>query len=343
LLAPIAMLACAPAQAQAQAQRNGTVIVTPPKPVVVQPKVVEVKPAALPPSTWSLSRTSVNGLSGAGKGANQPALSGVTALRGFLLSFGNGDHKLRQIGVLPNGRYTDFSWSDSNGDDPFRADASYVTFSGGSMGEVIADGSGKFRIALPTPQQAGHVLVLRGFEFRRADGTDANLRNISVWLDGTRNVAEVSLIDDQGLDFRGLEATLGLVASGGILLPGALEMSTADLSQVAARNISQMVGTQRGYRVRVQYAWIPATLVQQEGALAGGGGDLGKARAATRVDVLQGFEFTFDNSDHHLLTLAVNGDGDAGGNFWFQDNNRDDPLHWTVNYLTLKDAARKGP
>lgn len=307
--------------------------------VVLPGKVAKIQ---IPVGTWSESSAVANGLTGSGNGANQPALPQVAALNGFLLSFGNGDHKLRQVGVLADGRYTRFAFADSNGDDPFRASAGWTTFTHGTAGEVSAVGGGKFRIPLPTQKPAGHVLVLRGFEFRRADGSDANLRNISVWLDSQRNVAEVSLTDDQGLDFRGLERTLGLAAAAGAtLLPGLLEAAHMDATRIAARNIPQMVGKYRGYKVTVQYAWIPQGLVQQEGTLAGGGGDLDRPRVATPVHALQGFEFTFDNSDHHLLTLAVNADDRGRRVFAFQDNNRDDPLHWTVNYLTLKPELRR--
>lgn len=296
----------------------------------------------LPAGTWNESSTVVNGLTGSGNGANQPALSQVAALNGFLLSFGNGDHKLRHVGVKADGRYTRFAFADQDGNDPFRASASWTTFTHGQAGEVSAIGGGKFRIQLPTPRPAGHVLVLRGFEFERADRSDANLRNIGVWMDGERNAVVVSLTDDQGLDFRGLERSLGAAAlAGATMLPGLLEFAHVEASRVAARNIPAMVGRYRGYRATVQYAWIPADLVQAEGTLAGGGGDLDRARAATPVHALQGFEFTFDNSDHHLLTLAVNADERGRRIFAFQDNNRDDPLHWEVTYLTLKPELRR--
>lgn len=310
--------------------------------VPVFKKTLPLPKLAISTGTWSQADAAANGLSDEGNAGNQPALSQVVALRGFLMAFGNGDHKIRRIGVRPDGRFTRFSFADSNGDDPFRANASYATFSQGSIGEVTATGGGKFAIKLPTPPQPGHTLVLRGFEFRRTDGTDANLRNISVWLDGARNLAEVSLTDDQGMDFRGLERTLGLaMAAGATMLPGLMEAATASAAPVVGRNIPSMVGKYRGYQVTVQYAWIPSGLVLQEGAVAGGGGDLDSPRIGSSIDALQGFEFTFNNSDHHLLSLAVNGEHRGRRIFSFQDNNRDDPLQWTVTYVTLDPARRK--
>src|SRR5690606_37725619 len=130
------------------------------------------------------------------------------------------------------------------------------------------------------------------------DGTDANLRNIGVWLDPQRNVARVSLTDDQGLDFRGLEASLGaVVASTLVPLPGLLEAgSVTATTQAGTRGIAQMAGRYRGYRVTVQYAWIPDAMVAAKGALAGTRGQRSRP-PADRIDALQGFEFTFNNSD----------------------------------------------
>ena len=296
----------------------------------------------VPSGTWSRSESGAHGLQDNGRGSNAPQPGAVTGLGGFQLAFLNGDHKVRRIGVLAEdgNRFTRFAFADANGDDSFRAAATHVAFTAGSVGEVATNGGGKFAIPLPTPARAGHTLVLRGFEFRRRDGSDANLRNIGVWLDPAKNQAVVSLTDDQGLDFRGLEKTLGLAAlAGGTLLPGVMEAATANAAQVAARNIPDMVGKHRGYQVTVQYAWIPSSLVHAPGVLAGAGGDLDRPRPNPPVHVLQGFEFTFDNSDHHLLCLGVNGlnaHATRGSGYCFQDNNRDDPVQWTVAYVSLK-------
>jgi hypothetical protein len=150
----------------------------------------------------------------------------------------------------------------------------------------------------------------------------------------SRKVARVSLTDDQGLDFRGLEASLGAMAASMVVpLPGLLETGTVVAgTRASTRAIAQRAGQYRGYRVTVQYAWIPNRMVQSSGALSG----TDRSRPPTqvpRIDALQGFEFTFTNSDHHLLGLGLN--GDSRGTALFQDNNTDDPMQWFATYLTL--------
>lgn len=267
------------------------------------------------PLEWRVARAETNGMRDAGRAAPQPAVAPVHGLRGFKLQFQNGDHKLRRLGVAAEDRFVTFALADNNGDDPFLGHAEFVNLSAGQMGEVAGIGGGKFEIPLPAGP-ANHVPVLSGFEFRRADGTDANLRNIGLWLDNERGVVRVSMIDDQGLDMRGLEAAIG-ASIGAVVLPGVMEWA-GPIAGVAApitggiigrRAIQQHYDGKRGYQVRVRYAWIPRSAVQSFGALAGTDRDTAMPanwQGSPRVDLLQGFEFTFMNSDHHLLGLAVN-------------------------------------
>lgn len=308
----------------------------PAQPGVRRPPAVQVTPPAQTAAP-RLHQVSIDGLRDTGRAALDQPLADGWALAGFNLRFGNGDHKLRRIGVLGEERFVRFALADSNGDDPFNAAARLTALPGVRVEQVTADGGGKFEIPLPGRTRPNATLVLSGFEFRRTDGTDANLRNIAVWLVPGRNAVQVSLTDDQGMDFRGLEATLGAaLASTVVPLPGLLETATVMAGTgVAAKGIAQMAGRYRGYRVTVQYAWIPDTMVAQAGALAGTQARRG-GRPSSRIDALQGFEFTFNNSDHHLLGLGVNGNG--GGDVFFQDNNTDDPLQWSATYVTLRDA-----
>lgn len=293
-------------------------------------------PVAAAPVTRHRAR--VDGLRDSGQAALDPQLPEGWALSGFHLGFRNGDHKLRRIGVLPEGRFVRFALADQNGDDPFGARATFTGIPGVKVQQVVADGGGKFEIPLPGEAPANSTLVLSGFEFRRTDGTDANLRNIAVWTDPGHNRIIVSLTDDQGMDFRGLEATLGAVAVNAVMpLPGIMETvtpiaSTVALQRATQHGIRKMSGKYRGYRVSVQYAWIPRSRVEREGALAGG--DRRHREPPSRIDALQGFEFTFNNGDHHLLGLGINSSG--RGDIMFQDNNTDDPIQWSAAYLTLK-------
>ncbi|GAB3511239.1 hypothetical protein MNQ95_06705 [Pseudoxanthomonas daejeonensis] len=301
---------------------------------VTPPVVKPVKPAT-PSQAPQLHLARIEGLRDNGPAAIDRPLPAGWALAGFDLRFGNGDHKLRRIGVLGEERFVRFALADSNGDDPFNGAARLTALPGVRVQQVSAEGGGKFEIPLPGRAPADSTLVLSGFEFRRADGTDANLRNVGLWLVPERNVVQVSLTDDQGMDFRGLEATLGAAAASAVIpLPGLLETATVMAGTGAAtKGIAKMSGKYRGYRVTVQYAWIPNALVAQKGALAGTQARRG-ATPSSRIDALQGFEFTFNNSDHHLLGLGMNSRGN--GDVFFQDNNTDDPLQWSATYLTLR-------
>ncbi len=270
---------------------------------------------ALAPMEWRISRAETNGMRDAGRAAPQPVVAPIHGLRGFKLQFQNGDHKLRRLGVVAEDRFVTFALADNNGDDPFLAHAEFINLSAGQMGEVAGIGGGKFEIPLPAGP-ANHVPVLSGFEFRRTEGTDANLRNIGLWLDTERGVVRVSLIDDQGLDLRSLQETIGATIAATVL-PGVMEWAgpvaggVAPIlgSTIGGRAVQQHYEGRRGYQVRVRYAWVPRNAVQSFGALAGTDRDTSMPanwQGSPRVDLLQGFEFTFMNSDHHLLGIAVN-------------------------------------
>jgi hypothetical protein len=287
------------------------------------------------PPAWSTAQARTAGLRDSGSVAVNPPLPKAFALGGFLLKFENGDHKLRRLGVLGAGRFAELALADSNGDDPFTAEANYIVFTGAGAdrivtGQVMAEGGGKFEIPLRGAAPADSTLVLSGFAFQREDGSDANVRSIGVWLDGERKVARVSLMDDQGVDFRGFEATIGAALVNGVL-PGAFEVVQAANVPRAVRAI-RSAGKYRPYRVTVQYAWIPNAMVEQASAMSGTDRQR-RQRPPSRIDALQGFEFLFGNSDHHLLGLGVNPSGN--GSVLFQDNNQDDPLQWTMAYVTL--------
>lgn len=326
------------------AARSKATVVVPPatrRGVVVVPVATigkdRAKPAEAP--IRSSARARSTGLRDSGNSAVNPSLPAAFALNGFSLKFDNGDHKLRRVGVLGSGRFTELALADSNGDDPFTASVSYTIFTGSGAGQivtgqVVAEGGGKFEIPLRGNAPANSTLVLSGFAFQREDGSDANLRNIGVWLDAERKVARVSLMDDQGVDFRGFESTIGAAFLNGVL-PGAFEVMLATNVPRAVRGI-RSAGKYRPYRVTVQYAWIPDAIVEQESAMSGSDRQR-RQRPPSRIDALQGFEVMFTNSDHHLLGLGVNPSGNGG--VLFQDNNNDDPMQWTMAYVTLKPSA----
>lgn len=307
---------------------------TPGKPVL-RPQAASQLRVTLPARPLARHAAAVDGLRDNGVGALDTPLPEGWALSGFALSFNNGDHKLRRIGVMPEGRFVRFALADQNGDDPFSARAQFVSIPGIRVQQVVAEGGGKFEIPLPGKAPPNSTLVLSGFEFRRSDGSDANLRSIGIWTVPGRRVIQVSLIDDQGVDFRQVLPSLGPAAAAAALgLPGALESGSVAAGFRAVNSpVNGRYDVYRSYKVAVQYAWVPNSRIQAQGALSGTRG----SRAAPpreRIDALQGFEFTFTNSDHHLLELALNPDG--SGSASFRDNNLDDPMQWSATYVSLR-------
>lgn len=304
---------------------------------------------AAPAPTWSLANASENGMKDTMDVAASSSLAGVSALAGFRFRFNNGDHKLRRIGVMPKDRFASFSFADSNGDDPFSAVASWAVVSAGRSGTVSATGGGQFEIPLPGGKVAGHKLVLSGFEFRRKDGSDANVRSIGVWLDGERAVARVMLMDDQGPDFRGFEKTIGAALLG--MPAGELKLAS-DSMLSAVGQVNRMTGNSkyRPFAIQVQYAWIPDAAVSGVDVFTGTGRAPGSGKTFPANGVLQGFEFFFTGSDHHLLDVGVMGplmrpaagalQNPPGEVVAFQDNNRDDAMKWAAELAILKPSAR---
>ncbi len=346
LLATVVSAVLAAPAVQAQSKDPAKL---PPSVTKLVPQGVQVQVPVLPAPTWSLANASEMGMKDSMDVAASSSLSGVSALTGFRLRFDNGDHKLRRIGVLAKDRFASFALSDSNGDDPFSAVASWAIISSGRSGTVSATGGGQFEIPIPGGKVAGHKLVLSGFEFRRKDGSDANVRAIGVWLDGDRAVARVTLMDDQGPDFRGFERTIGMALLG--VPAGELKLTTDSmLAAVGQVNRGLGSGKYRPYAVQVQYAWIPDVAVSGVDVFTGTTRAPSSGKALPANGVLQGFEFYFTNSDHHLLDIGVMGPRMRPGQgvlqnipgevVTFQDNNRDDSIRWAAELAALKGAPR---
>jgi hypothetical protein len=275
-------------------------------------------------------------------GTTKP-FSGPAVLTSFNLKFANGDHKLRRVAVMPKGATATLSFSDQNGDDPFNASATWASFLSTRpvpQSTVNAFGGGRFDIPLGEPV-AGRTLCLSGFEFRRRDGMDANVRSIGVWLTNNsqgKPVARVMLMDDQGPDFRGFETTLG-VAFGVAAVPfGVLGGTTATIVDALSRTASFDERRYRAYSVSVSYAWIPNTAVVASSRFTGTSRTPSSGRVLPTHGAIQGFEYYFGNSDHHLLSLGVRpGRTEA---IAFQDNDRDDPITWALQMAELKDPVK---
>ncbi len=313
-------------------------------------------PRLLAAPSWSLAQGSGSG-SGTVRAALNAALTPAAALRSFHLQFGNSDHKLGRLAVLPEDRFVQLAINDSGGEDPFGGEASFAVVSRGVQKSISGVGAGQ--IAVPLEKgPAKHVLLLSGFEFRREAGSDANVRQLKVWLDPKLPKAVIALVDDQGADFRGIERALGSGFSGDAGL-GALLSIKRSIDE-AARGLNAARGNYRPYAFTIHYAWVPEELVGTPVALSGGAergapvatpsrfklftGAVPGETAKVPTDIgIQGFEFYFGNSDHHLLAVGVNSTSARRAQeiVTYQDGNRDDPLQWALQYVPFKASAKK--
>lgn len=252
----------------------------------------------------------------------------ASALAAFRLRFENGDHKVKRVSLLRMGDAIQAALNDNDGNDPFAASARYLELNQGRALVATADCRGTCTI--PIAVSDGTAALLTGFSFERPQG-DHNVRQISVQLLAERGIAEVSLFDDQDRDLR--------VGSG--------SLSPARASDA------------RGYLVTLQYLVVDKSMVKRQrratgdrrnlkGPFAGidspslGGKNVltvstagwSEARRGVPHYALQGFEFRFGNRDHHLREIGVNLDR-VDEVVVFQDNNRDDPMSWSVDYAEL--------
>lgn len=271
---------------------------------------------------------------------------GATVLESFKLDFSNGDHKIRRIGVLADARFARFSFADQDSNDPFEAAALWWDVPSAVAGEVSGVGRQRIEIELPG-RLAGHRLLLRGFEVRRADGTDANVRTFGISLDSGTGTASIILSDDMGPDWRGFEGTMGLAALlsaipldpvGAVLMTKAEAIGRINGGWEAGRSLPG-----RPYAFTIQYAWVPDELVLKTEAQSGT-----EAWEERFVDerptgrtAIQSFLFSFQNSDHHLDQVGIDLRGADTPRYrapvHFRDNNLDDPMQWTVEYALLID------
>lgn len=278
--------------------------------------------------------------------ARRAYTGGATVLERFALDFSNGDHKLRRWGVLAEDRFARFSFADQDSNDPFTADALWWQIPSAVAGEVSSTGRLRSEIAIPAGPP-GHTLVLTGFEVRRADQTDANLRTFGITLDSEASTATIVVSDDMGPDWRGFESTVGwasLLSAIPLDPVGAVLMTQADA--IGRINGGWEAGASlpgRPYAYTIQYAWVPNELILKTEAQSGT--ERWEERFASEAPegrlAIRSFLFSFQNSDHHLDRFAIDLRRADPARYrlpvYFRDNDTDDPMQWTVEYARLLD------
>jgi hypothetical protein len=262
------------------------------------------------------------------------------ALSNFTLNFLGSDHKIRELGVLQSNSKAAFHFSDRDGDDRFVARAGWHTSEKFIPYEVSAVGGGELSIRLNHPVPADSVVLLKGFKFERARGTDANVRLIGVQIMDDQTI-RVSLVDDQGADFRNFGEVVGRAFSLGMfveILTGFEAVKRLNEGEFGQDRNGQ--NRLRRFAVTVQYVVVPKAAISDfNGAVSGTSRVIaaGRAPAQNAKVALRGFRFYFGNSDHHLKTISVKLPSDPSQPaVSYEDGNADDPIAWAVDYMTLK-------
>ena len=284
------------------------------------------------------------------------SLAGIPILNGFHFRFGNGDHKFQRIGVRPTGDQSAYvTFRDKNGDDRYKAAATWITLNGGGVkGEVAAEIWQQSFVKLPIQRPANSRLVLTGFELRFPDRNDYNVRMVGIWLDEATNMARVSFIDGS------YAPALGTGGPGFDPKKEAKIQPSLDLDLLSRRldpdgnpgdwvwEASTWTKSSPEAAVRIQYAWIPNDAVAGETVLTGSQRAPDSGLRFPERSGIQGFEFRYDSGgDHHLKEIGVlpplpgaatrTATGVPANEFVaFQDKNRDDAIKWAVKTITIK-------
>lgn len=274
-------------------------------------------------------------------------LTTASSLSSFRIAYLNGHHAQRGISVArrSDGNAHIYLSDSRSSDDPLNASATWWTIPGAVGGEVSGDFATNSDISFTIPGgPAWHYLVLGGFEIRATNSVN------------NFNTGELSL------------HRLGVNVSQSVSEPRVQlppKISVTFDTHDAGKPIF----------VKVSYAWVPYSYLRKLGSSeylvaassvsnrsapspsAGpfGGGILGSPGAPERAlanmrgqrpetdrTLLTGFNFEFANEPRPLLSFGVHLLGDTGpagptteAVSW-QDDNRDDPIAWSANYVTLK-------
>lgn len=91
------------------------------------------------------------------------------------------------------------------------------------------------------------------------------------------------------------------------------------------------------YVVHVDYAWLPASMVERTGQVSGRDDGGGVRRDVTSADraVISGFWVNFASDDHHLQDIGVL-TRTSDVEIYYEDHNSDDDFDYLVNYTVLR-------
>jgi len=293
-----------------------------------------------------------------GEGAIRSEIRGVPLLVGFRLAFGNGDHKVRRLGIAPEGQVYVATFSDQQPDDPFSSVISYWDAQGETLGSV--NFVSKDSYGAPDYLCYGFDPACT-FEMPGTVRSDEDLAGMDALH---RDAALMPVLSGFVFERQDIDANIMEIGAdyGCLRAPCLARLGMTDAAGFDARNLGEGKSLQaRNVLVRATYALIPRRLVQTCQTLSGGrrpdAPDPAIRRMAIRDDpralqdfraervpiafrnakvVIQGFRFKFLNGDHHLQDIGVEYHPSGAFYLTFGDGTRDDPYSWTLSYCVLR-------
>jgi hypothetical protein len=274
-------------------------------------------------------------------------LTTASALSSFRIAYLNGNHAQRALKVQRQGNGSaQLYLADRRGDDdPLNASATWWTIPGATGGDVSGSfaTNGDINFTLP-PGPAFHYLVLNGFEIVAASSTnnfntgELNLRRLAIQVSQAVSEPRVNRPPSISVQFDTHDAGKPIyvkIAYTWVPYSYLRKLGPSEY-YVAANSVSNRSGLSSNSTPFG--GGVLGSLGASERALANMRGQ----RPDTDRTLLTGFSFEFTNEPRPLLALGVHLMGDTGPSgpateaISWQDDNRDDPINWTVNYVTLK-------
>lgn len=272
----------------------------------------------------------------------KPGFIDGAALSSFRLSFMNGDHWVRRLGVLQVGNtpkfQAEFSLADRNSDDGFYSDAAWYQSSSIKSTSYTALGAGDFEIDLDAELAKNYVPVIKGFMLQRRNLNDSQVRGIGIKINPKTNKARIFFLDDEGALERGWETAIGEKYALSDRPKGVLRETGINAFDAGIKmNQQEVYNGMRQFFVSLQVAWVPKEMVASYNSLSGTNDKIlnGKMPLATNKSVISGFSFHFLDSQHHLMDIGIDPNFNGIFSFAFQDSDQVDPIHWSVDFVNI--------
>lgn len=312
-----------------------------------------VKPASKPwppLTTYARSRAKTKG-----PGTYVLDPGGPFVLSRFLFQFENGDHELRRLTLQHNsaGNKVTYAFNDYNADDPYKVGFGYIGVNdrGVSRGTVWNAQQLRPNVAKgPTAKErkvlngacmngAGYVPLLTGFNFSHSQKDVAVRRLAAICAPETVTQCEGT--------YGWYTASNGKCDSSGHAKRTAIQtvyrQAWDDRGDLDTDDIEAFFDTKRstgGKDVRADWLYVPLSAVDECRSFYGRDTRAIENFASGRDVAIQGFDYRFLDTDHHILEVGLIPQGGGGEQVRFRDNDRKDPFEYRVQLCALKKRGR---